>query len=142
MTEVKAKLNHFRVSPRKVRLVADLVKGLPVDAAIRQLAFSNKRSGAALLKLLKSAVSNAKNNLHLSSENLYIKEFRVDEGPVFKRYMPRARGRATAIRKKTSHISLILDEMKIKEKVKEKNKAKTNPKTGVKIKTKSKRKKT
>ncbi len=89
-----------------------MIKGMPVDAAIKQLMFSNKRSGAPLLKLLKSAINNAKNNFRLDPENLYIKEFRVDEGPAFKRYMPRARGRATAIKKRTSRISLILEELK------------------------------
>jgi len=110
MTQIKASLNYYRVSPRKVRLVTNLVKGLPVNAAIKQIMFSRKRSSLALLKLLKSAVSNAKNNFHLEPEKLYVKEFRVDEGPTFKRYMPRARGRATIIRKRTSHITLVLSE--------------------------------
>ncbi len=114
MPQVKANLNYFRTSPRKVRAVADLVKGLPVNIAIKQLMFSPKRAGSPLLKLLKSAISNAKNNFRLEPQNLFIKEFKVDEGPVFKRYMPRARGRATIIRKRTSHISLVLDELKPK----------------------------
>lgn len=110
MTQVKANLKYFRASPRKVRLVADLVKGLPAETAVKQLMFSRKRASSALLKLLKSAISNAKNNFRLESKNLYVKEFRVDEGPVFKRYMPRARGRATIIRKRTSHITVVLEE--------------------------------
>ncbi len=114
MTQIKAQLKYFHVSPRKVRLVAGLIKGLPVNAALKQLIFSSKRSGPALLKLLKSAISNAKVNHQLSPDNLYVKEFKVDEGPVSKRYMPRARGRATIIKKRTSHISLVLDELKSK----------------------------
>jgi large subunit ribosomal protein L22 len=120
MPQIKANLNYYRVSPRKVRLVASLVKRLPAEDAIKQLTFSRKRASPAILKLLKSAVSNAKNNFHLEPSRLYIKEIRVDEGPVYKRYMPRARGRATIIRKRTSHIALVLDE--IKAKVKSRNK--------------------
>jgi large subunit ribosomal protein L22 len=119
MPQIKANLNYYRVSPRKVRLVAGLVKGLPAENAIKQLAFSRKRASPAILKLLKSAVSNAKNNFHLEPSRLYVKEIRVDEGPTYKRYMPRARGRATIIRKRTSHIALVLDEMKTK--IKSKN---------------------
>lgn len=106
------------MSPRKVRAVTDLVKGLPVNAAIKQLMFSPKRAGSPLLKLLKSAISNAKNNFRLEPQNLFIKEFRVDEGSVFKRYMPRARGRATIIKKRTSRVSLVLEEFKPKTKKK------------------------
>ncbi len=118
--QIKASLNYFKVSPRKVRLAADLIKGLPVNAAVKQLNFSLKKSSPALIKLLKSAMSNAKNNLRVSPDNLYVKELKVDEGPVFKRYMPRARGRATIIKKRTSHIALVLDELKPK--IKKKNK--------------------
>ncbi len=108
--EVKASLRYFRVSPRKVRIVAEMVKGLMVNAALKQLAFARKRSGPALLKLLKSAISNAKTNSNLNPENLYIKEFKVDEAPVFKRNMPRARGRASIIKKRRSHVTIILGE--------------------------------
>lgn len=136
MTQIKASLNYYRVSPRKARLIANLVKGLPVNAAIKQMMFSRKRSSPALLKLLKSAVSNAKNNFHLEPEKLYVKEFRVDEGPTFKRYMPRARGRATVIRKRTSHISLLLDEFKPQIKPVRKGNKKEKPKPKPKLKTK------
>lgn len=112
--EIKASLNYFRVSPRKVRLAADLVKGLPANLAVKQLNFSFKRSSPALVKLLKSAINNAKNNFRLNPDNLYVKELKVDEGPTLKRHMPRARGRATIIRKRTSHISLVLDEFQPK----------------------------
>lgn len=108
MVEVKAYLRYFRMAPRKTRLVADLAKGLTVSAAIKQLMFSRKRPASALLKLLKSAVNNAKVNFRLDPENLYVKEFRVDEAPTLKRHMPRARGRASPIRKRRSHITLVL----------------------------------
>ena len=117
MTQVKANLKYFRLAPRKVRLLVELVKGMPVNAALIQLSAIRKRSAPALLKLLKSAISNAKVNFQLDPENLYVKEFKVDEAPMFKRHMPRARGRATIIRKRRSHVSLVLSELKkIKEK--------------------------
>ncbi|PJC69734.1 MAG: 50S ribosomal protein L22 [Candidatus Tagabacteria bacterium CG_4_8_14_3_um_filter_41_8] len=119
--EIKAQLNYFRVSPRKARAVAQLVVGLPVNTAITQLTFARKRSVPALVKLLKSAIANAKNNFRLDSKNLYVKEFRIDEAPPLKRHMPRARGRATPIKKRGSHISLVLEETKPKTQEKLKN---------------------
>ncbi len=116
MPEIKANLRYFRLSPRKVRLAANLIAGLKTDAALKQLMFSRKRSASAIAKLLKSAISNAKNNFKLDPANLYVKEIRVDEGPVLKRYMPRARGRAAIIKKRSSHISLVLSESKPKNK--------------------------
>ena len=116
---VKAHLRYFRIAPRKARLVTETVKGLPVNAAVKQLMFAEKRSAPALLKLLRSAVANAKTNFKCDPEKLYVKEFKVDEAPVFKRFMPRARGRASMIRKRRSHITLVLSEreqIKIKKK--------------------------
>lgn len=110
MTEVKAKLNYLRVAPRKARLVADLIRGRAAKEALIQLKFSQKRGASPLLKLLKSAVQNARHNFNLSIDNLYVKEIRVDQGPAHKRWMPRAFGRASMIRKKTSHITLILND--------------------------------
>lgn len=110
MTDVKAKLNYLRIAPRKARLTADLIRGRSAQDAISQLKFSAKRGAGPLLKLLKSAVQNAKHNFNLEGENLYIKEIRVDQGPVYKRQMPRAFGKASMIRKKTSHITLILND--------------------------------
>lgn len=112
--EVKAQLRYLRQAPRKTRLIADLIKGATVEEAEKQLKFSPKRGASSLSKLLQSAVSNAKNNFQLDKENLYVKEIRVDKGSILKRYRPRARGRATMIRKRTSHISLVLDELKPK----------------------------
>ncbi len=110
--EVKASLKYLRISPRKVRLVANLIKGLPVNEAELQLKNISKRSAEPLLKLLKSAISNAEHNFQLDRENLYIKSLRVNSGPTLKRYMPRARGVAYEIKKRTSHIDIILEEIK------------------------------
>ncbi|PIS13489.1 MAG: 50S ribosomal protein L22 [Candidatus Tagabacteria bacterium CG09_land_8_20_14_0_10_41_14] len=112
MTEVKAKLRYLRVSPRKVRLLADLIKGMSLKEAESQIRFSTKKSNPSLLKLLKSAEQNARHNFRLKSDNLYIKEITVDVGPVLKRYMPRARGRAATIRRRSSHITVVLGDKK------------------------------
>jgi len=108
--QVLAKLNYFRIAPRKVRLVADLIRGKSVEEAQTILNFTVKKSAKDLLKLLKSAVANAKNNFQLEEKNLYVAKIFVDEGPKFKRWRARARGQAAEIQKKTSHITLILDE--------------------------------
>ena len=108
--QVKASLNNLRISPRKVRLVANLIKGLPVNEAKVQLKFLVKRSSEPILKLLNSAVANAKNNFELDENNLYISRIFVDGGQVLKRWLPRAFGRATPIMKRTSHITLYLAE--------------------------------
>jgi len=108
--EITAKLGYYRVSPRKVRLVAGLVRGKKVDEAIQQLSFLTKRSSPALVRLLKSAVSNAKTNFKTNSDNLYVKEIAVNEGPTLKRHMPKARGSADIIRKRTSRVTVVLVE--------------------------------
>lgn len=108
--DITAKLNYFRTAPRKVRLVADLIRGKKIETVMNQLKFCPKKTASPLIKLLKSAISNAKNNFKIKdSENLYVKKITVDEGPTLKRHMPRARGVASPIRKRTSHITLILD---------------------------------
>ena len=114
--EVKASLKYLRIAPRKVRLVADLIRGLDVEEAKNLLSLERKRAAKNLLKLLNSAISNAKNNFHLNEDNLYIKTIRVDQGPTLKRYFPRAQGRATLIQKKTSHIFIELAESQRKKK--------------------------
>ena len=106
---ISAKLRHLRMSPRKVRLVADVIRGLDVKVAKDQLEFMNKRAAKPLLKLLNSAIANATDNLKLKKDNLFISELKVDEAPTIKRWMPRAFGRASAINKRTSHINIILD---------------------------------
>jgi len=107
--EVVAKLRFLRMGPRKVRLVTDLVKGRSVKKAQDILSLTNKRAARPVLKLIKSAVANAKNNFKLEEDVLKIKNITVDEGPVLKRWMPKAHGRATPIRERTSHVNLILE---------------------------------
>jgi len=108
--KVKAKLNNLRISPRKVRLVIDLIRGLDVSDAKLQLNFLVKRSSRPILKLLDSVIANAKNNFELDESNLYISEIFASEGPTLKRIRPRAMGRAFHIMKRTSHITIILEE--------------------------------
>jgi large subunit ribosomal protein L22 len=109
--EVKAKAKHIKMSPRKVRLVADVVRGLKAEDALNQLTFSPKLAARPIAKLLDSALANAVNNFELDKNNLFIKEIRIDEGLTIKRWMPRARGRATPLRKRTSHINVVLGEL-------------------------------
>jgi large subunit ribosomal protein L22 len=106
---MKAFLKNYRQSPRKVRLVADLVKGKNVGSAIAELDFLAKRAGGPIKKLLLSAVANAKNQ-GVPAENLFIKELRVDKGIVMKRIMPAAMGSAHRINKRTSHVEIVLAE--------------------------------
>ncbi len=113
MSEAKAKLNNYRQSPRKVRLVADTVRGKKVLDAITALSFVPRRSALPIQKLLASALANAK-NLSLSPENLVVKEIRVDGGATLYRSRPRSRGMANPIRKRTSHISITLASSKKK----------------------------
>jgi large subunit ribosomal protein L22 len=107
---VTAQLNDYRQSPRKVRLVASLIKGKSADKAIAMLGVTIKEASGPIKKLIESAIANAKNNFHIDRAELYIKEVQVNPGTVMKRSMPRARGSAYPVRKRTSHISLILDQ--------------------------------
>ena len=104
-----AKLNYLKIAPRKVRLIANLLKKRSVIEAESELLYRPQRAAKPLLKLLRSAVSNAVNK-DFKKENLFITDIRVDQGPMLKRWMPRAQGRATPIHKKMSHIILILGE--------------------------------
>ena len=108
--KVKAQLKYLRISPQKVRLVSNLVKGLDVTDAENQLLFCKKKAAKSIKALLESAVSNAKNNFGLSEDNLYVYKIVVDEGPKFKRWIPKARGSSSIIRKRTSHIKILLSE--------------------------------
>lgn len=112
MVEVKANLRYMRIAPRKVRLVADFIRGRSVKDALNSLNFTSKKSSPVLIKLIKSALSNARNNFRISADekDIYIKKITVDGGPMLKRYMPRARGATDTIRKRTSHITLVLEE--------------------------------
>jgi len=105
-----AKLNYLHIAPRKVRLITDTLKGLLVSEAEAQLLLRPQRAAKPLLKLLRSAVANAKNNQKLNPDNLVISKILVDQGPILKRSLPRAMGRATPIHKKMSHVTLVLEE--------------------------------
>jgi large subunit ribosomal protein L22 len=106
--EVNAQLKFLRMSPRKVRLLADLIRGRRVDTAIKTLSVMNKRAAKPVLKLVLSAIANAKHNFALNEQTLKVKSITVDGGPVLKRWMPRAHGRATPVRERTSHIKVVL----------------------------------
>ena len=106
--KTNAKARHVRQSPYKVRRVLDLVRGLPVDEARVVLEHTPRRAADPILKCLDSAVANAEHNLAADAEELLVVEAFADEGPTLKRWRPRARGRATRIRKRTSHITIIV----------------------------------
>jgi large subunit ribosomal protein L22 len=108
--KVNAQLNNLRITPRKVKLVADLICGLDIDDAIAQLNFTVKRTSPYMKKLLESAIANAENNFGLDRNNLYVFDAIVGAGASYKRWMPRAYGRASMILKRTSQINLILEE--------------------------------
>jgi large subunit ribosomal protein L22 len=109
--EVKANLRYLRMAPRKVRLVADLIRGKSVEEAEKILSFTTKRAALPLLKLLKSAMANAKHNFNLNENNLFVSKILVNEGPRLKMTFPRSRGRADIKQKKMSHVTLILSEL-------------------------------
>ena len=110
--EIRAHLRYLRIAPRKVRLVIDLVRGLPIDKAVDQLNVLPKQSSLPILKLLNSAVANAEHNFKLERHDLYIKTIIANEGPRLKRYRPRAFGRAAEIQKRMSHVTVILEDRK------------------------------
>jgi len=118
--KVKARLKYLRIAPRKTRMVVDLIRRKNVEQAQTILNYAVKKGANPVLKLLNSAVASAKNNFQLDPENLYISEITVDEGPKFKRWMPRSRGMAYEIQKKTSHITIVLDEIVKGKKIKKK----------------------
>jgi len=135
--EIKAKAKYIRQSPSKIRLVANLINKMGVKEAQNQLEVINRRAAGPILKLLNSAVANAKNNFNLEKNNLYIKEIKIDEGPTLKRWRPRAFGRSASIRKRSSHISVILGE-RVETKIKKRpTKGKTKEKIEV-VKTRPK----
>ena len=103
-----AKARHVRISPRKVRLVMDMVRGKPVEEALQTLTLVRKAASPVIAKVIRSAMANAENNHEMDTEGLFVTRAFVDEGPTLKRFMPRAMGRATAIRKRTSHITVVL----------------------------------
>ena len=108
--EVKAVTRYVRIAPRKARLVTELIKGKPVEEALTILKFVPKKAARLVDKTLRSAVANAEQNPNIDVDTLYIKRIFVDGGPTMKRWRARAMGRATKIIKRTSHITVILDE--------------------------------
>ena len=108
--EVKASLKYARVGAQKARLVADLVRGKDVNEAVKILTFLNKKTAGMVKKLIESAVANAEYKKVMDVDNLVVKTIFVDQGPVLKRFRPRAQGRAFGVRKKTSHINVVLEE--------------------------------
>ena len=110
--EAKAIARYVRLTPRKARLVADVVRGKSALQALDILTFTNKKAAVVIKKVLSSAIANATNNLGMNEENLYVAKIMVDEGPMLKRVMPRAMGRADIIHKKTAHVTIVVAEKK------------------------------
>lgn len=110
--QAKAVLRTVRIAPRKVRLVVDLIRGKQVGEAVAILNHTPKAASPIVEKLLKSAIANAEHNYEMDANNLVVAQVFVDEGPTMKRFRPRAQGRASAINKRTSHITIVLSEKK------------------------------
>lgn len=106
-----AKLKNAKIAPQKMRLVADQIRGLPVEQAVNLLTFSNKKAAAIIKKVLLSAVSNAEHNDGADVDELNITHITIDEGPTMKRWRARARGRASKILKRTSHVTVAVEEI-------------------------------
>lgn len=108
--EVCANTRYLQISPRRMRLVADLVRGKMVNNAIEILRFTNKKGARLISKSIKSAVANAEQTKQIDVDTLYVKRIMVDGGPIIKRWLPRAMGRANRVLKHTSHLTVILEE--------------------------------
>lgn len=108
--EAKAIAKYVRIAPRKMQLVADLVRGKNADEALAILKYTPKRGAEVMEKLLNSAIANAENNFEMDRDKLYVCHVTADQGPTMKRFRPRAQGRAFTIRKKTSHVCIVLKE--------------------------------
>lgn len=108
--EARAHLRYVRISPRKVQIVCDLIRGKSIPQATAILLTTPKAASEPLIKLLKSAVANAENNHSMDPEKLYVSEIFANPGPIIKRIMPRAQGRAYRINKRTSHVTLVVAE--------------------------------
>jgi len=109
--EVRAVLRFLRMSPRKVAVIAGAVRRMPAGEAVDYLKLVNKAASLPVRKLISSAIANGENNFEMTKDNLYIKKITVNQGPTLKRYQPRAFGRAGLIRKKTSHVEVVLGEI-------------------------------
>lgn len=110
--KVTATARFLRIAPRKVRLVIDTIRGKHVTEALRILKFVDKRAALPVEKLVRSAIANAENNFKLDKKNLMVTSITANEGPALKRFKPRAFGRAGMIRKRSSHISVVLEDKK------------------------------
>ncbi|MBM9511179.1 50S ribosomal protein L22 [Desulfogranum marinum] len=108
--ETKAVAKYIRISPQKARLVADVVRGMDVDTAITTLRFMPKKAARIIRKVVESAVANADQNDAIDVDTLFVKEIQINGGPMLKRFRPRAQGRATRILKRTSHITVVVEE--------------------------------
>ncbi|MFH1832662.1 MAG: 50S ribosomal protein L22 [Candidatus Levyibacteriota bacterium] len=108
--EIKAESKSVKISPRKVSLLADMVRNMSIEQAINALSLANKRAATSLLKTLKSALANAINNAKLQKENLIIKSINVSGGPALKRFKPSTRGRVHPFKKRSSNIRIVLEE--------------------------------
>ncbi|HEU5011910.1 MAG TPA: 50S ribosomal protein L22 [Roseiflexaceae bacterium] len=108
--QAKAVTRNVRISATKVRQVLDVVRGKPVDRALSMLQYMPQKAAREVARTLKSAAANAENNFDMSPEDLVIKTIYADEGPTLKRFMPRARGRADRINKRTTHITVVVDD--------------------------------
>lgn len=108
--EVKAVAKYIRISPQKARLVADVIRGMDAGEALTTLKFMPKKGAAILRKVLESAVANADQNDAVDVDTLYVKRILIDGGPMLKRFSPRAQGRANRILKRSSHITVVVDE--------------------------------
>jgi large subunit ribosomal protein L22 len=111
MMEVRAKARYVHMSPRKVKLVVDLVRGMDVDQALTMLSYSTKAAARPVAKVIRSAVANAEENYGLSPDELYVAQIYADEGPTLKRGRPGPRGRFKPILKRSSHITVVLESM-------------------------------
>lgn len=108
--EARAIAKYIRISPRKVRMVVDLIRGKGVDEALAILKFTPNRASDPVAKVVKSAAANAEHNYDMNKDSLYVAECYVDQGPTLKRFQPRAMGRADILRKRTSHITVVVKE--------------------------------
>ncbi len=108
--ETRAMTRFLRVAPRKVRLVVDQIRGKEVESALNILKFTPKRAAGIVTRVLRTAIANAENTQSVDVDRLYVKRVTVDGGGMWKRFMPRAQGRATRIRKRLGHITIVIDE--------------------------------
>lgn len=113
-SEARAIAKYIRISPRKVREVVDLIRGKDIREALAILKYTPRRASAPISKVVQSAAANAEHNYEMNKDNLYVAECFVDQGPIIKRFQPRAMGRADTMRRRTSHITVVVKEKPVK----------------------------